>query len=86
MPLYDALCPSCKKRINDLFKRMRDPFPVCDCGVQMQNVSAPAVHVWDSDAIFEHVADEPMRFKSQKELKYYCRENGMVSQFAEGCP
>lgn len=86
MPLYDCKCPACGKEVKDHLKKMADPFPICECGVHMQNYSAPAVHVWDSDALHEHVADEPMRFKSQRDLKYYCREHGLISHYAEGCP
>jgi hypothetical protein len=42
--------------------------------------TAPTVLQWPADGlVLEHIADEPMKFKSRKELSRYCNEHGLSS-------
>lgn len=41
------------------------------------------VHIFDNDQVFEHVSEQPMRFKTKAELRAHCRRNGLGMDYVE---
>lgn len=85
MPLYDTKCLVCERVQVDVFFRMAETPPLCACGGDTERlVGKPsAVHIFDSEQVFEHLADEPLKFRSRRELRRYCREHDLGMDYAE---
>lgn len=87
MPLYDLKCSACGDLLQDVFGKIDQPMPRCECGGVREvyhSAKPPVVHVFDSEAVFEHITGERKTFSSKRELKKFCRDNGKYSLYAEG--
>lgn len=84
MPVFDLKCLSCGEVETNVYHRADDSPPLCKCGGER-------VHHWGQAPVgnvfkagwYEHVATEPKYFGSKAELRAFCRDNGMISYYAE---
>lgn len=80
MPIYDFICPKCKKRKPDVFEKSWEDEEHCDaCGTLMEKI--PTIFtpdVFPVEGIFlEHVSANGKRFYSKKEMQQYAKENDL---------
>jgi len=89
MPLYNYRCRKCHKVV-ELLKPLREfsksvhsqccPGQLSDLVVTGVVTRGDGFGPNGSDPItLEHIADEPKTFRTQKELRKYCREHGLSS-------
>lgn len=81
MPIYDFLCPKCKKKKLDEYLRSWNDAVWCDsCNTLMSRMynSFPTPHVFPSEGIFlEHVSSEGHLFHSKKEMQQYAKKHDL---------
>lgn len=85
MPLYDLQCKECKHVNVDVFQKIdapNTPCPVCTGETERILTASAPVHIFP-EGFWEHVGPKPVYFKSKRELRNYCRENGKTSEYAE---
>lgn len=78
MPIYDLICPKCKKEKHDVFQPYYYEQPFCeDCSTRMERKpSLMMPDVFPAEGIFfEHVSPEGKRFYSKEEVKRYAKEH-----------
>lgn len=87
MPIYDLRCPECLTIQKDVVQRADAIQERCDCGATVERVwlpkGAPNVHIF-LEGFYEHVSYEGKHFSSRRQLKDYCKENGLVMDYVEG--
>jgi hypothetical protein len=80
MPIYDLICPKCRKKKSDVFTKSWEEKLMCDdCGVEMDKIPCPFTpSIFPVDGLFlEHVSADGKRFHSKKEMKKYAKENDL---------
>ena len=81
MPIYDYVCPKCKKKKIDVFKKSWEEEELCEeCKAPMEKLVSgfPVPHVFPAEGIFlEHVSPNGKRFYSKKEMQQYAKENDL---------
>ncbi len=81
MPIYDFVCPKCKKEKRNEFTRSWDDEVECDdCEIKMTKLfnGFPVPHVFPKDGIFlEHVSAQGKRFYSKKEMREYAKTHDL---------
>lgn len=80
MPIYDLICPKCKKRKLDVFAKSWEDRGQCDdCKVNMDIIpSLFTPDVFPAEGIFlEHVSPNGHRFYSKKEMQLYAKEHDL---------
>lgn len=80
MPLYQFRCPKCQASREELlpFNRAKHGLR-CDCGgTQKLMMGSPFVKIW-KPLTLQHIADKPMTFEKEGDLRRYCREHKLAS-------
>lgn len=88
MPMYDVQCSHCQhktevyspKPVSAEELRSSQACPNCLNNFLDKLVSSPRRDSWPTDGVvLEHVAERPMRFKTRKQLRDFCKEKGFSS-------
>lgn len=80
MPIYDFVCPKCKEKILDVFKKSWEEEEHCGaCGAPMEKIPTRFTpDVFPADGIhLEHVSANGKTFHSKKEMQQYAKDNDL---------
>lgn len=88
MPMYEVLCNSCHKSdelhspkaltAEELAASLA--CPSCHKLSLSKQISSPRRDSWpEGGIVLEHAAERPMRFRTRKELRTFCKEKGFSS-------
>lgn len=83
MPLYDFQCQECKyveERFTPSDVHTME-CPNCE-GTMNRLIGRAAVHLF-REGWYEHVDLKPRYFTNKKDLRHFCRERGLTSEYAE---
>ena len=78
--MYQYRCNSCSQVVEQLRRVDERSAPAtCECGgVATKMVSPVTMKVWQPITL-EHIADEPMTFTKEGDLRKYCNDNNLES-------
>jgi len=81
MPLYEYKCDQCDTIVEEL-RSMKDCNKInrcLECGEKRYLIISKATpRIW-KPLTLDHIADEPMTFYSENQLRSYCRKHGLAS-------
>lgn len=89
MPLHDLICLGCGERIENFFKFMDDPMPLCQrCGLMQMTTDwqrgMPNVQTFEKyEGVWEDIGSTPINITSRSQLREECHKRGLTSKLLE---